>query len=400
MPLGWIDFSKSERNKVISVLDLLSEKDTLDELGIAPIRDGFADIFFPGTSTIQTRAKYFLIVPYALKDLELSSETNPNKVRQTFDEIEKTCGEILLQDSSDTDGVIGSRSLRQDKWVKRTPADIYWAGLRSYGIFTGGNLSLSEYIRAMCAMKKQKNALTSLGNRNDNSEDNDRDDKDAGDLFRKQFWNIPTYTEEWMDNLDINLTIEEGEFLKRQIMISFPDSMMAHILKHNMREIVEIDDFASLDSVMHLFPTHIQSDYYLAKDFSEFLYVLRTVYNLIVSDGENTTAVSEWKLLKSKLKNRANVDLESIYRRLHILGNADLCSFLGKEQELMRASDLEGMSIEIRRRERYLKDSRAKTMHPGEFDVNSWYGGGLLSYRFNDAAVIMKDIFNSEERDA
>lgn len=400
MPLGWIDFSKSERNKVISVLDLLSEKDTLDELGIAPIRDGFADIFFPGTSTIQTRAKYFLIVPYALKDLELSSETNPNKVRQTFDEIEKTCGEILLQDSSDTDGVIGSRSLRQDKWVKRTPADIYWAGLRSYGIFTGGNLSLSEYIRAMCAMKKQKNALTSLGNRNDNSEDNDRDDKDAGDLFRKQFWNIPTYTEEWMDNLDINLTIEEGEFLKRQIMISFPDSMMAHILMHNMREIVEIDDFASLDSVMHLFPTHIQSDYYLAKDFSEFLYVLRTVYNLIVSDGENTTAVSEWKLLKSKLKDRANVDLESIYRRLHILGNADLCSFLGKEQELMRASDLEGMSIEIRRRERYLKDSRAKTMHPGEFDVNSWYGGGLLSYRFNDAAVIMKDIFNSEERDA
>ncbi len=400
MPLGWIDFSKSERNKVLSVLDLLSEKDTLDELGIAPIRDGFADIFFPGTSTIQTRAKYFLIVPYALKDLELSSETNPNKVRQTFDEIEKTCGEILLQDSSDTDGVIGSRSLRQDKWVKRTPADIYWAGLRSYGIFTGGNISLSEYIRAMCAMKNQKNALTSLGNRNDNSEANDRDDKDAGDLFRRQFWHIPTYTEEWMDNLDINLTIEEGEFLKRQIMISFPDSMMAHILKHNMREIVEIDDFASLDSVMHLFPDHIQSDYFLAKDFSEFLYVLRTVYNLIVSDGENTTAVSEWKVLKSELKDRANVDLESIFRRLHILGNADLCSFLGKEQELMRASDLEGMSIEIRRRERYLKDSRAKTMHPGEFDVNSWYGGGLLSYRFNDAAVIMKDIFNSEERDA
>ena len=43
MPLGRIDFSKSERNKVRSVLDLLSEKGTLDELGIAPIRDGFAE---------------------------------------------------------------------------------------------------------------------------------------------------------------------------------------------------------------------------------------------------------------------------------------------------------------------------------------------------------------------
>lgn len=35
MPLGWIDFSKNERNKVLSVLDLLSEAGTLDELGIA-----------------------------------------------------------------------------------------------------------------------------------------------------------------------------------------------------------------------------------------------------------------------------------------------------------------------------------------------------------------------------
>jgi hypothetical protein len=29
-------------------------------LGIASIRDRFSDILFPGTSTIQTRAKYFL----------------------------------------------------------------------------------------------------------------------------------------------------------------------------------------------------------------------------------------------------------------------------------------------------------------------------------------------------
>jgi len=47
MRIGWIDFSKEERNKVLSVIDLLSEDGTLDELGIAPVRDGFADIFFP-----------------------------------------------------------------------------------------------------------------------------------------------------------------------------------------------------------------------------------------------------------------------------------------------------------------------------------------------------------------
>ena len=46
MQLGWIDFSKTERNKILSVLDLLSEPGTLDELGIAPIRDGFANLFY------------------------------------------------------------------------------------------------------------------------------------------------------------------------------------------------------------------------------------------------------------------------------------------------------------------------------------------------------------------
>lgn len=398
MPLGWIDFSKIERNKVLSVLELLSERDTLDELGIAPIRDGFANIFFPGTSTIQTRAKYFLIVPYALKDLELSNETNPNSFLRAFDEIEKECGERLL-DGDDTEGVIGSRSLAQGQWVKRTPAEIYWGGLRNYGIFTGGNLSLTEYVRAMCAMKKNKTSVKSLGNRND-SEENDGDDKDAGDLFHKQFWHIPTYTEDWIDDLSIKLTEEEGKFLRRQIILSFPDSMMAYILKNDLSEILGVEDFASLDSLIHLFPEQIQSDYALATDFSNFLYVIRVLYNLIISEGENDRANSEWKVLQSELVGRASLDLEAIFNRLQIHGNGALCEFLRKEKKLMLAKEIEGMQDEIRRRERFLKEGRARTMHPGEFDTSVWYGGGALSYRFSDAKVIMRDIFESEESDA
>lgn len=210
MPLGWIDFSKNERNKVLSVLDLLSEAGTLDELGISPIRDGFANLFFPGTSTIQTRAKYFLIVPYALKDMEYSSETNPNRMLRAFDEVERMCGKRFLENGKDTEGIIGSRSLGQNRWVKRTPADIYWAGLRNYGIFTGGNLSLAEYVRAICALKSQKTTLSRLGNRNDNAEEFDSDDKDAGELFKMQFWKLPTYLSGWDKNLTIALIRRRG----------------------------------------------------------------------------------------------------------------------------------------------------------------------------------------------
>ena len=39
MQLGWIDFSKEEREKVLDVINLLSEDGAVDELGIGIIRD-------------------------------------------------------------------------------------------------------------------------------------------------------------------------------------------------------------------------------------------------------------------------------------------------------------------------------------------------------------------------
>ena len=396
MPLGWIDFSKKERNKVLNVLELLSEPGTLDELGIAPIRDGFANVFFPGTSTIQTRAKYFLIVPYALKDLEYSTETNPNRILRIFDEVECNCGKLLMSAGGDTDGIIGSRSLARDKWVKRTPADIYWAGLRYYGIFTGGTLSLSEYIRAMCALKNQKSTIAKLGNRNDNADADEVDDKDAGDLFRMQFWKIPTYQDNWMNDISIKLTKEEGSFLKGQIIASYPDSMLAYILKNDVTEIFEAKAFQQLKTLIPSFPEQIQDDYALAFDFSRFLFVLRGVYNMIVSDNRNQEANTLWEELFPDLSIRAEVDLERIFARLKAYRNVSLCKFLQMSQKLMRESDLEGLKAEIKRRERELKKSRAKTLHPGSFDPDDWFGGEELDYRFNNAKVIINDIFESE----
>ena len=396
MPLGWIDFSKSERNKVLSVLDLLSESGTLDELGIAPIRDGFANLFFPGTSTIQTRAKYFMIVPYALKDLEYSSETNPNRMLRTFDEVERKCGEMLISNGEDTDGIIGSRSLAQNKWVKRTPADIYWAGLRNYGIFTGGTLSLSEYIRAMCALKNQKATITKLGNRNDNADTDEGDDKDAGELFRMQFWKIPTYKEGWMEDLSIKLSSEEGSFLRQQIISAYPDSMLAFILHHSITEIFACKTFQELESLIKIFPEQIQNDYSLAYAFSSFLLVLRVVYNIVVSAGQNEAANALWVEMQPDLYERADVDLEAVFARLSVYRNVSLCAFLRKAQGLMKNADLGGLETEIKRRERELKTSRAKTLHPGEFDRDTWFGGGELDYRFGNAKVIISDIFESE----
>jgi hypothetical protein len=59
----WLDYSEHERRKMLDVVDLFREHDTRDELGVGSVRDVFADMLFPGTSTIMTRARYFLLVP-------------------------------------------------------------------------------------------------------------------------------------------------------------------------------------------------------------------------------------------------------------------------------------------------------------------------------------------------
>ena len=215
MELGWVDFSKSERSKVLSVLELLHESGTLDELGIAPVRDGFSSIFFPGTSTIQTRAKYFLIVPYALKDLEQSSETKPGRVRDLLDGIERDCGEVFLAQNREEKGIIGGRSLKDHRWVKRPPSEIYWSGLRQYRIFTFPNWTMTEYLRTSCAQKQRKTTLKDLRSKKDRLGKDDWDDKDAGGSSSIRFWNIPTYTKDWKIDLKIKLTPAEAAFLKQ-----------------------------------------------------------------------------------------------------------------------------------------------------------------------------------------
>ena len=185
MQLGWIDFSKEDRQKAFDVINLLSEQGAVDELGIGVIRDAFANYFFPGTSTIQTRAKYFLIVPYMLREaVDGRYGKDANRVLRAIDSAEKDCGIRLLEADPKAEGVIGSRVLPKG-WVARKPSDIYWNGIRTFGIFCDYGLSIPEYVSLAVKLKEQR-SVSWLGNRNDDAEENDKDDSDAGDIRKRE----------------------------------------------------------------------------------------------------------------------------------------------------------------------------------------------------------------------
>lgn len=411
MELGWIDFSDSERGKVMDIFDLLSKDGTLDELGIAAVRDGFADKFFPGTSTIQTRAKYFFIVPYIAKDLERGKQTQVGRMRQEFDAIERDCAEILRR-QEDIEGVIGRVSLENGHWVKRTPAAIYWNGLRRYGIFKH-NYVLANYLGIVCAKNEEKLSSKGLGNDID-GDDSAKDDKNAEDNSYISFWNMPTYNSSWKDNLTINLTSEEGEFLREMIIKNCKDSLFAFVLKdkdHCEEFLNCFQDSVTWDRIegfIKKYKNELSKEmvelYEMAFDFSCFTYATRVVYNLQVSQDKNIRAIEEYKYVSNNLDVFTKVDIEKVFTSLGLLNGRDYArnsitmEFLAKMKKAMLKNDLSMLKELVTNRECSLKgEERAKTYNHGGIDIEKWYGGEYLDYRLSNARRIISDIYNSQE---
>jgi hypothetical protein len=111
--LAWLDHDAEARDRMERVLALFDEKDTVDELGFGAIRDSFADRLFPGTSTIQTRLRYFLFIPWIYRQLE-REEVTSHEAAEVGRELEHRLTVRLLE-AEDTDGVFGKEAGRRLK---------------------------------------------------------------------------------------------------------------------------------------------------------------------------------------------------------------------------------------------------------------------------------------------
>ena len=395
MQLGWIDFSKEDRQKALDVINLLSEQGAVDELGIGIVRDAFANYFFPGTSTIQTRAKYFLIVPYILRDaVDGRYGKDVNRILRAIDTEEKECGIKLLESNPKAEGVIGTRVLPKG-WVARKPSDIYWNGIRTYGIFCDYGLSIPEYVSLAVKLNTQKSSAK-LGNRNDEAEENEKDDSDAGDIMNVSFWNLPIYHDNWRDNLTIELTNEEAFYLDKQIQKGAKGTLLEYVLKNRI-DMNKYEDFVSMAAELsEKVEEKLAFMMKLACEFNNLVYMARVRFNVMLSEEENEVAVSEWDRLKPQVKRRANVDLSAVFNKLE-LHNPGTYLFLSKLQEAFKALDIDAADELIKKRERQLKGiNRAKLNRTKEFDHSKWVGGGELDYRFSNARRIINDIYSGE----
>jgi len=142
--VSWLDHSETDRRQMREILALFSDRGTVDDLGVGIVRDAISNTLFPGTSVIQTRARYFLFIPWTFRRFESS---HPKQLLQKAHDFER--GMIqTLKDSGEAAGVIGRIA---GPSVKVLPSAIYWNGMSSYGIFTQPGLTQGGYGRRVAS---------------------------------------------------------------------------------------------------------------------------------------------------------------------------------------------------------------------------------------------------------
>ncbi len=114
---------------MVDVIEALTETEARDELGVGGVRNALADKLFPGTSTLQTRARYFLFVPWIYRRLEHREVSRARLVREARLSEIALIHALLL--GGEREGVIGRLSLES---LQRMPSDIYWQGLGRWRI--------------------------------------------------------------------------------------------------------------------------------------------------------------------------------------------------------------------------------------------------------------------------
>jgi hypothetical protein len=305
--LGWIDHDAAQEDAILRALGAANGHDARDELGLGTIRDSFADLFFPGLSTIQQRVRYFLFVQWCCE--EAASQIDAGRILSKLRTNEETLIHSLKH-LGERQGVIGIVS-QED--LERMPSEIYWNGLMVLGMRRASG-SRQRWARQVAAARSAA--------RTDNlMEDGSKVSIDLGfDLDRPP----PPKGFPKVDNLDFTLSGDEAAFLRTRLTDACVDpsrhgheyNLFGTFLRHRRRTHAQTP--WEHPRMINLKP-EARDMLLLAAAFAQIMHGAVILYNVCVSRlmppsdvatrtlSSHVTALSDWL----KELNPANVSLLS-----------------------------------------------------------------------------------------
>lgn len=258
---GWLDLDAAASEQVGTLLRSLEEPTTLDVLGLGIIRDAFASMLSPGTSTIQTRLRYFIFLPWIFRQLEVE-RTSPKDFAHRLRHDEARLIDCLRH-LGPNQGVIGYTAGRD---LKRMPSDVYWGGLGAWGI-RQLDLSLSEYAKRAAALGQLRHECDDDGNVT----------KRRVSMWSTELFRPPDFLK---DDIPLKLEPAEAQFLVDCIRRRYPNSLLAVLCA--TPDLAGGVDYP-WDLQVDRLPSHLVETLHHARCFSELTFGGQIVYNILLA---------------------------------------------------------------------------------------------------------------------
>lgn len=391
--LTWLDHDADARERSLRILALFNEKESRDELGIGAIRDAFADRLFPGTSTIQTRLRYMLIIPWScrrLEDLKVPASQFAARARQEELALVKP-----LLDARE-EGVYGSRAQSD---LKRLPSSVYWAGLGAWGIrrFPG---SRQDYYQAVDGLYARRGKVQATSD-----DRRDKEDRHADPASTSWHPKLPPAPLDFPASVDLKLTAEEASFLVDCITKRCKDSLLAWLV---LKGLPTTATEPSLHPQVLEFPAQIQVLLHHSRMFADVVEGAARLYNLSLADlagnsglaNEHRDALGTWA---DRLDLHALDEWSTAQLWDHTVGAGHTITngtrrFVEAwvDQVRVRRGDVADDAAcrkLIEQRETGLKKARSRFTNRGALKLWRGYAGiGRLSYRWDTANRFLQDL--------
>jgi len=373
----WLAYSEREHQRAQNLASTLSERETRDELGIGSIRDAIADRLFPGTSTIQSRARYFLFLPWLFQELERDQK---GRGRERSERAER---ELIgaLRGSDDTRGLIGG----QTAMVERLPSSVYWGGLGTFGIRRVSQ-SLSAYYRWLDDPRRRARVARD-------------DDGVAIEGVAQTWWDrVPPAPPGFPEVAEFAMSSAESTYLTAKAAAATPYPTMLEFL------------FADGDpGATAAFPWEhpqrsamqevIRDDLEVAEHFSLIHHGAALLYNQLIAEArEDEVRTDRYRAHVAKWQEGSSPAIETFdLRRVWQLApkaSAGAKQFVHEWQRTIRAAD--GLSISdhsaarelVTAREIRVKGrQRSRIATPFRVDWQGVSGAGRLDYRWGSSVL-------------
>lgn len=201
--ISWLDASTEENAKMRELVKLFGSPETTDDLGLGQLRDVISNSLFPGTSVLHAGARYMLLVPWSYIT-EHRGTRNPEELRKRSEESERRLIGRLKE--LGVESYIGSDAGRN---VKQLPSAAYWSALRRFGIVSP-EAERNSVAQLMCLPTPE-------------------DGEDATHVWNPSI-PAPRVGFPQSDERGLALSHEEASWLREQMMIACPGSMLAHLV--------------------------------------------------------------------------------------------------------------------------------------------------------------------------